>query len=390
MGARTRIDITFVCAVAVMLLAPLVQMATHFVREPAVEEKRAPKPISRLIPRLAAMDPTLADEINGWFNDRYGFRSLLIRLNNEIEYDAFRMSDRVIIGHDGWLFTKGQLDLIVQNSRDTAIEDASIAAVRHLRDCLAARGVRLVVVLNTWKSSLYPQELPAPLPVDPPPRLLERLSRTLSIEPGMLFVDGENILFAHRDELFFYKTDIHMNLKGSSYVYRAMIEDIARDLHQPPPRLPVETWTRVTGPGGSEARFLAKLIPPEEIGYATPTTAGALRSDQFDTFDFNVGSGELPQYPDLPLYDWIYRNKRPTDGLLPPTMVFGTSFIDGLFDLRYNEAFETMYRTRSNVAERIGPLMRHLPADIKIFVLEAPEPWLYLLPQMQLPAACMS
>jgi len=387
---RARINLAFVCVFAFVLLAPVVQMTTHIAHEPAVEEMRKPKPISRLIPRLAAMDPTLADDINGWFNDRYGFRGLLIRINNEIEYDAFRMSDRVVIGHDGWLFTKDWLALIAQNSRDAAMEDASIAAVRHLRDCLAARGVRLVVVLNTWKSSLYPQYLPAPLPVDPPARLLERLSRTLATEPDILFVDGEKILFAHRDDLLFHKTDVHMDLKGASYVYRALIEDIARDLHHQSPRLPVEKWRLVTSLDGSEARFLAKLIPPTEVVYITPTTDGALKSDQFDTFDFNVGSAELPQYPDLPLWDWIYRNKRAAGGLLPPTMVFGTSFMDGFFALRYNEAFETVYRTRNNVAERIGPLMRHLPSDVKVFVLEVPEPLLYLLPQMKLPAACMS
>jgi hypothetical protein len=69
--------------------------------------------------------------------------------------------------------------------------------------------------------------------------------------------------------------------------------------------------------------------------------------------------------------------------------MFGTSFIDGLFDLRYDE-FQTIYRTRSNIPERIGPLMRHLPPEVKLFILEIPEPWLFLIEGMRLPAACMS
>ena len=60
-------------------------------------------------------------------------------------------------------------------------------------------------------------------------------------------------------------------------------------------------------------------------------------------------------------------------------MLFGTSFVDLMFGLKYNDAFQAIYRTRNNFPERIGAVLRRLPAEVKIFVLEYPEPWLRLI-----------
>jgi hypothetical protein len=221
--------------------------------------------------------------------------------------------------------------------------------------------------------------LPTRLPLDPPPRLSRRLAAALEQESGITFINGEEILSRHRDEEVFYKTDIHMNLKGSSYVYRELVSRIAQISDRPEPLLPPESWSVVKWDGGSEERFLAKLFRVEGTGYVTPSTSSALKSDEYGVFENNVGSAGLPQHPDLPLYDWVFTNTRPDAELLPPMMLFGTSFSDGLFGLRYNDVFAKIYRTRSNVAERIGPLLQQLPADVQIFVLEFPEVFVSLM-----------
>ena len=102
-------------------------------------------------------------------------------------------------------------------------------------------------------------------------------------------------------------------------------------------------------------------------------TITAWESDQYGEFEWKVGSAEIPKYPELPLFDVIFRNKRDKSALLPPIMLFGTSFVDLMFDLKYNDVFSAIYRTRSNTPERIGPLMRHLPDDVRVFVIEFPE-----------------
>ena len=376
------IDRIFAALFAVLLAAPLLQMLTHAVREPLVEERRQPRPIAAFWPRLAAMDPALPADVNRWFDDRYGFRSVLIRLHNEIDYQVFGVADKVLIGRDGWLYEKDFVDDVVADTGNATLESDILEALRGLRDCLARRGIALVFVLNATKSTIYSQFLPAKLPLDPPPRLSRRLAAVLDHELGIAFVDGEAILRRHGGEELFYKTDLHMNLKASAYVYRDMVEQIARIAGRPAPLPPPETFSAIAWNGGSEARFLAKLLPLANTSYVTPRSAAAFKSDDNGAFEQNVGSSGLADHPDLPLFDLIFTNKRPAAALLPPMMLFGTSFSDGFFDLTYNDAFAAVYQTRSNVPERIGPLLQNLPGDVKIFILEFPEPYLSFIPRM--------
>jgi hypothetical protein len=376
---KTTIDRVFVLIFALLFVAPLLQMVAGFVHEPMVEERREARPVPELQHRLLALDPTLSNDVNGWFDDRYGFRSFLIRLHNEIDYQAFSTSDKVLIGGDGWLFDKDFVNLVVRDANNAELEPQVIEELRRLRDCLSQRNVKLVFVLNPTKSSIYPQFLPAALPIDPPPRLSRRLAAALEHEPGITLIDGEKVLSEHRDEEVFYKTDVHMNLKGSSYVYRDLVSRIALISARPEPILPPESWSVGKWDGGSEARFLAKLFRVEGTSYTAPSIGSAFKSDEYGLFENNVGSAGLPQHPDLPLYDLIFTNKRLNAELLPPMMLFGTSFSDNFFGLRYNDVFAKIYRTRSNVAERIGPLLQQLPSDVQIFVLEFPEVYLSLM-----------
>jgi hypothetical protein len=386
---RTWIDRIFAVLFAVLLAAPILQMLTHLVREPLVEERRQPRPIANLLPRLAAMDPTLSTDVNRWFDDRYGFRSVLIRLHNEADYQLFGISDKVLIGRRGWLFEKDMVDdVVAAAASDATLEDRILGTLRGLRDCLAQRDIKLVFVLNPTKSSIYPQFLPAKLPLDPPPRLSRRLAAVLDHEPGIAFVDGEAIVKPHDDEELFYQTDLHMNLKASAYIYRDMVAQIARLTGRPSPLPPPESWSAINWNGGSEARFLAKFLPLKNTSYIAPRTSPAFKSDANGTFERNVGSSGLADYADLPLFDLIFKNKRPAATLLPPMMLFGTSFADGFFELTYNDAFAAVYQTRSNVPERIGPLLRQLPGDVRIFVLEFPEPYLSLIPRLGDLRAC--
>jgi SGNH hydrolase-like domain, acetyltransferase AlgX len=384
---RGVIDRIFVLIFAGLLAAPLLQMASHLVPEPTVEERREPRSVPAPFTRLMAMDRHLADDVNGWFNDRFGFRSLLIRLKNEIDYQLFATSDRVMIGRDGWLFDKAFVKAVLSDEKNAGLDQPILKSLRHLRDCLAERGVRLVFVLNPSKISFHQAFLPVELP-STPPSLARRLADVLHHEPGLLFIDGEHILSAHRGETLFQKTDIHMNLKAASYIYREMVAQIAQMNGRPAPVLPPEQWSEGAWHDGSEERFLAKFLPVKDTTYTTPVIFSALRNDDLDTFEYKVGESELQNYSGYPLYDWVFTNKRPSSTLLPPMMLFGTSFADPFFMLKYNEAFETIYRTRSNIPERIQGLMRHLPNEVKIFVLEFPEPLLTSILGLGLPQDC--
>jgi hypothetical protein len=63
-------------------------------------------------------------------------------------------------------------------------------------------------------------------------------------------------------------------------------------------------------------------------------------------------------------------------------ILFGTSFSDLVFSLRYNELFETVYLTNARTPESVVPPVKHPPDDAKIVVLEIPEPFVSRIAKM--------
>jgi hypothetical protein len=59
------IDRVFVLLFCVLFVAPLLQMLTYLVPEPAVEERRKLKALPAPLSRLTAMDRHLSDDVNG-------------------------------------------------------------------------------------------------------------------------------------------------------------------------------------------------------------------------------------------------------------------------------------------------------------------------------------
>src|SRR5262245_21621978 len=107
----------FLGLATVLLVLPLLQMTTGFAPLVSINEKRNRFEIPHLLERLKQLDATLATDVNRWFDDRYGFRDLLIRTKNQIDYTLFRSSTRVAIGRDGWLFLRDHSTALVAFER---------------------------------------------------------------------------------------------------------------------------------------------------------------------------------------------------------------------------------------------------------------------------------
>jgi hypothetical protein len=77
-------------------------------------------------------------------------------------FKVFRYAgEKVVVGRDGWLFYKPDLDYLIQPSasgRDSA-EDP-IPTILDFRDQLAARGIRLMVIPLPGKPTIYADKLP--------------------------------------------------------------------------------------------------------------------------------------------------------------------------------------------------------------------------------------
>lgn len=145
---------------------PLLDTWWDLDRSPDVAELR------RLAPR-----PRIGRSIEAWmelpraferyYDDRFGFRRGLIRLNNRVRR-IFRSNvpdTPVIIGRSDWLFVNAGGGLL-DDHRGVRLYDEDELEARGLhylrqRDWLAARGIPYLLVLAPDKHSIYPEHLPS-------------------------------------------------------------------------------------------------------------------------------------------------------------------------------------------------------------------------------------
>src|ERR1700722_2384601 len=96
------IRIVFLNLFFVLAAAPVVEWASGVIDVSALEEKRTLAKLPDLKMIIFEGDGRLSKEINRWFDDHYGFRPLFVRLKNQLDYWAFRHSDKIFLGHNGW------------------------------------------------------------------------------------------------------------------------------------------------------------------------------------------------------------------------------------------------------------------------------------------------
>ncbi len=202
----------FLGFVAFCLVAPLVQTLYPIFGKSIVapvEERRAAGPFPPLH-LLTGANGDFAAGLNNWFNDRVGFRDLLIRAKNQVDYSLFHTSRKVYIGVNGWLFYRDQFDSIA--SADSAglatLEASYLTLARRLND----KGIHLIVVGYPEKAALYPEMAPPDMPLPAAGGNYDRFRDFLASRSELTFIDAEPImkdLKAGSAELLYAKGDVH-------------------------------------------------------------------------------------------------------------------------------------------------------------------------------------
>ncbi len=172
-----------------------------------------------------------------WFDDRFGLRGPLVRLDHWARAVVFGVSPvpKVLIGKAGWLYFRGEdakaFDRWYRGSE--AISDATLTAIRaellQRQAFLASRGIPFVVVVVPEKYSIYPEYLPdwaAPRASQTP---YDRLVATLAADKQLPFVDLRAPLRAAKGpDRLYYQTDSHWNYLGASVGYGVVMSEVAR------------------------------------------------------------------------------------------------------------------------------------------------------------------
>jgi hypothetical protein len=178
-----------------------------------------------------------------WFDDHFGFRSLLVRWYGESRLFVLGVSPSaaVVAGRDGWFFygdDKGVEDYAqVEPMTPEALANWR-SAVTRARDWLRARGIAYVFTIAPDKHVLYGDEMtPAIARVGDVSRA-DQLFTTLQ-DMGLAVDVRSSLVAAKAAERIYQKTDTHWNDRGAFVAYQGIITAVRGRVPTTPP-----AWTR--------------------------------------------------------------------------------------------------------------------------------------------------
>jgi hypothetical protein len=358
------IKLAFVAALVGFVLLTVVQSLTPFLPIAPLNEYRRPAPAPDVVETLVHGDGRLASGINRWFDDQIGLRPFLTRLANQIGYSVFGYSRKVLIGPDGWLFERGTLDYLVAHERTAQDIELDRQKIDALAAFLHRQNIRLVVISTPAKETTLTRFLPADVPRLPPSRRFEKLREILKAGDGKgwLYIDSRDVLdAAHIGENdLYYHTDLHLTCEATEVIGRALVDRIAQSeglAWRWQPRL---EHVRERNDTGSSLRYLSVFSDVSEIS--------------------SVPKHEMRYSPDRPLpgesfvssppepFEFIFHNSS-ANARLPPTVVYGSSFLDLLLVFGAYSNFKDVYRVRHGTG-KLEPTLRAIPPGTRYFVYQ--------------------
>jgi hypothetical protein len=366
----------FVVVAAVLLVLPVLQMLTGIVPVDAINEKRKRYEIPRLTERLLQLDQSLAADVNRWFDDRYGFRDLLIRAKNQVDYTLFRSSDKVAIGRNDWLFLRDHSQAMVAYEREGAAwRDMAAAKLGAIARYLAAQDIRFIVLRVAEKGDFHRERRPRDLPARPTLPQIDKLRAQLESVPDIVYMDASEIFARSGDQRSMYwRTDLHFNYRAAEILTRALVEKIAELEKQVTPAPPRKLEAAPLAIHGDLGPFIAKLTPVRETDYYflnqflvdQDTAEGSWTKD---SVTIEVSGGAT-----VPVFEYIFRSARGVgQAKLPVTVMFGNSFGDMFFGTGLQTYFTEFYRAR-NHPERFGKALQKLPPRTKYVIYQFFDP----------------
>ncbi len=95
--------------------------------------------------------------------ENFGFRNDLVRLNNQINYTAFKISgsNDIEVGKNNYLFQHGYVDAYLGRKKISRNEmQTRLNTLQQFSDSLKTHNTKLIVMLAPGKASYYPEYLP--------------------------------------------------------------------------------------------------------------------------------------------------------------------------------------------------------------------------------------
>jgi alginate O-acetyltransferase complex protein AlgJ len=174
----------------------------------------------------AYLDGEAAVQIDAYYKKIMPHRLPSIDAMGAARYLLFREGrSGVVVGNDGWLFSKEEFDAPLRRSADLGEAAKGIAEIR---DTLKAQGIELVVVPLPAKADIYREHAGAPAISDDLSKLYADFTTVLDIA-GIRYVDARDPLLAAKGQGgLFLNTDTHWTPLGASVVADAVGQALGR------------------------------------------------------------------------------------------------------------------------------------------------------------------
>jgi alginate O-acetyltransferase complex protein AlgJ len=179
-----------------------------------------------LVPlRTLALDPHAIEE------NFYGRAHLIEAVANLRISLGDRVFPKVVVADGGWLVYTAENDIEGYQRLDR-FEDAEMAQIQQALDELSARwaahGTTLVVVVPPNKNTIYPERVPAAIPVAVAEPALEQLINYLRANAETQILDLRPALLSIKaDRQVYYSTDTHWNDLGAFVAYQEIMKMLA-------------------------------------------------------------------------------------------------------------------------------------------------------------------
>lgn len=101
-------------------------------------------------------------KLSQWLSENIGFRSLMVRLDNQIYYSLFNeISDEsIVLGKENWLYETNYIHSYNRSYLESRSElEAKVLEMKRLQERLVSRGIQFLFIITPSKVSIYPEYL---------------------------------------------------------------------------------------------------------------------------------------------------------------------------------------------------------------------------------------
>ncbi len=170
-----------------------------------------------------------------YLNENFGFRTLGVRLNNEITFDLFRKTKArgVEVGREKYLYEKEYIEAYL--GKDFLGEDKinkQLQKLKFVQDTLQKMGKSMLLIFAPGKASFYPEYFPEKYDTMRRGKTNYQVFTKRSFDIGIKFIDFNKYFIENKGKspyLLYPKHGIHWSLYGACLAGDSLIKYIERD-----------------------------------------------------------------------------------------------------------------------------------------------------------------